>query len=213
MTFPLAGDHRKQHWEDVYSAKASNEVSWYQSIPDTSLSLIRASKAGSAAGSAAKIIDIGGGASTLADHLLAEGFRDVTVLDISEAAIEQARQRLGTRASQIHWLVADIVSWRPQTRYDLWHDRAVFHFLTNPEDRRAYVAALKATLRPGGTVILATFAPDGPERCSGLPVCRYSPEMLAAELGAELTLVQTIAEDHHTPSGAVQPFIYCRFTR
>lgn len=209
MTLPLASGQRKQHWESVYSAKSSNEVSWYQSTPVTSLSLIHAS----GAGQAAKLIDIGGGTSTLADHLIAEGFRDVTVLDISSTAIEQARHRLDTKASQIQWIVADIVSWQPGTRYDLWHDRAVFHFLTNPQDRSAYIAALKAALRPGGTVILATFALNGPERCSGLPVCRYSPETLAAELGGEFTLVQTIAEDHHTPSGSVQSFIYCRFTR
>ena len=209
MTLPLASGQRKQHWESVYSAKSSNEVSWYQSTPVTSLSLIHAS----GAGQAAKLIDIGGGTSTLADHLIAEGFCDVTVLDISSTAIEQARHRLDTKTSQIQWIVADIVSWQPGTCYDLWHDRAVFHFLTNPQDRSAYIATLKAALRPGGTVILATFALNGPERCSGLPVCRYSPETLAAELGGEFTLVQTIAEDHHTPSGSVQSFIYCRFTR
>lgn len=199
----------KQHWEQVYSAKARDKVSWYQSDPVASLSLIRASEAGPEA----KIIDIGGGASTLAGHLLAEGFRDITVLDISAAAIEQARRSLGGDAGRIHWLVADIVSWQPQARYDLWHDRAVFHFLTSPQDRHAYVASLRDALRPGGTIILATFAPTGPARCSGLPVCRYSPEALAAELGNEFTLVQTMAEDHRTPSGAIQPFIYCRFVR
>ena len=162
---------------------------------------------------AAKIIDIGGGASTLADKLLAEGYRSLTVLDLASAALEQSKQRLGSAAKQVEWIVADITTWQPQTHYDLWHDRAVFHFLTNPDDRRAYLTTLKNALQPGATVILATFALDGPERCSGLPVQRYSSETLADELGSEFTLLETTPEDHHTPSGSVQRFVYCRFTR
>jgi SAM-dependent methyltransferase len=205
---PSDTDHRKHHWEDVYATKASTELSWYQAIPATSLSLIRTS----GAGPAAKIIDIGGGASTLADCLLADCYRNITVLDISATALDRARQRLGPAADQIEWLVADIVSWQPRTRYDLWHDRAVFHFLTDPQERRAYLTTLTAAIQPGGTLILGTFALDGPERCSGLSVCRYSPETLAEEIGTAFTLVQTVAEDHTTPSGTLQRFVYCRFT-
>lgn len=201
-------DTLKQHWEGVYSAKGPTEVSWYQATPATSLSLIRAS----GAVPATKIIDIGGGASTLADHLLAEGFKDITVLDLSAAAIQQSRQRLGPSASSIQWVVADITKWRSPEQYGIWHDRAVFHFLTNPADRDAYRSALAEALLPGASVILATFALDGPERCSGLPVCRYSPETLAAELGADFNLIESVTEKHHTPSGAIQSFIYCRFT-
>ena len=206
---PTHPDQRRQHWDKVYATKASTQVSWYQTVPAVSLSLIRAS----GVGPAAKIIDIGGGASTLADHLLAEGYHAVTVLDVASAALDQSKQRLGPAADQIKWLVADITTWQPTTHYDLWHDRAVFHFLTDPQDRSAYLTALKSAVHPGATVILATFALDGPERCSGLPVHRYSPETLATELGHEFTLVQTESEEHQTPSGAIQRFVYCRFTR
>ncbi len=199
----------RQHWDSIYSSKTSAEVSWYQPIPALSLSMIRAS----GAQPSASIIDIGGGASTLPDHLLAEGYRHLTVLDLAAAALHQSRQRLGPSADQIQWLVADITTWHPTTRYDLWHDRAVFHFLTDPAARSAYLATLKNALNPGATIILATFALDGPERCSGLPVCRYSPQTLASELGPEFTLIETATEDHHTPSGTLQRFLYCRFTR
>lgn len=200
-------EERRQHWENVYASKRPTEVSWFENTPATSLALIRAS----GAAPSTKIIDIGGGASTLVDHLLAEGFDDITMLDLSSKAIEQSQQRLGPAASRVHWIAADITRWRPETQYGIWHDRAVFHFLTNTEDRGAYRAALMQALLPGGSVIVATFAPDGPERCSGLPVCRYSPEALAAEL-PELTLAESMAEEHHTPAGAMQRFIYCRFT-
>lgn len=199
----------QQYWDDVYAAKGPAEVSWYQATPAASLSLIRASSAAPAT----KIIDIGGGASVLADHLLAEGFSDITVLDISANAIARAQQRLGADAARIHWIVASITNWQPETQYGIWHDRAVFHFLTNPADRDTYRQALTCALLPGGSAIIATFAPDGPERCSGLPIERYSPESLAAELGRDFTLVESVTEDHRTPAGAVQRFIYCRFTR
>lgn len=209
---PLRGDEPdplRQHWESVYSTKNPTEVSWYQATPATSLSLIRAS----GAAPSTKIIDIGGGASTLAEHLLAADFNDITVLDLSAAAIEQSRRRLGSSAPRIQWIAADITHWQPQTQYGIWHDRAVFHFLTDPESRSAYRSALTQALLPGASAIIATFAPDGPERCSGLPVCRYSPESLAAELGGGFNLIESVTEKHHTPSGAIQSFIYCRFTR
>lgn len=211
MTSPPADepDALKQHWESVYGTKGPTEVSWYQATPVTSLSLIRAS----GAVPATKIIDIGGGASTLADHLLAEGFSDITVLDLSPAAIEQSRQRLGPSADRIQWIAADITKWQPPTQYGIWHDRAVFHFLTDPASRDAYRSALAEALLPGASAIIATFALDGPERCSGLPVCRYSPETLAAELGGEFNLIESVTEKHQTPSGIIQSFIYCRFTR
>lgn len=199
----------QKHWEDVYAAKGPAEVSWYQATPVTSLSLIRAS----GAAPATKIIDIGGGASALADHLLAEGFNDITVLDLSSNAIAQSQQRLGASASRVKWITASITNWQPETAYDIWHDRAVFHFLTDEANRDAYREALTRALLPGGSAIIATFAPDGPERCSGLPVVRYSPESLAAELGRGFTLVESVTEDHRTPWGAIQRFIYCRFTR
>ena len=202
-------DALKQHWESVYTTRRPAEVSWYQAIPATSLSLIRAS----GATPATKIIDIGGGASTLADHLLAEGFNDITVLDLSPAAIEQSRQRLGSSANRIQWIATDITKWQPPMQYGIWHDRAVFHFLTRPADRDAYRSALTEALLPGASVIIATFALDGPERCSGLPVCRYSPETLATEFGPEFNLVESVIEKHHTPSGIIQSFIYCHFTR
>ena len=201
-------EDRKRHWDAVYAAKPSTEVSWYQAVPTISLDLIQAS----GLSPAAKIIDIGGGASTLVDHLLSRGFSMITVLDLAAAALDQSRQRLGPAAESIDWIATDILTWQPTTCYDLWHDRAVLHFLTDPAHRTAYLAALKNALHPGATVILATFALNGPERCSGLPILRYSPEALAAELGPQFTLVHTATEDHHTPSGALQPFVYCRFT-
>ena len=205
---PTPAAQRKQHWDAVYAAKPSTEVSWHQATPSVSLDLIRAS----GLSPAAKIIDIGGGASTLADHLLSEGFSAITVLDLAAAALDQSRHRLGPAANSIDWIPADILTWQPPTHYHLWHDRAVFHFLTDPTHRAAYLATLNSALHPGATVILATFALNGPERCSGLPVRRYSPETLVTELGPQFTLVQTATEDHHTPSGALQSFVYCRFT-
>lgn len=200
---------RQQHWSSVYKAKASTQMSWYQANPARSLSMIRA--AGIALD--ARIIDVGGGASTLPDHLLAAGYSSITVLDISSDALDQSRLRLGPAARGITWLTCDVLAWEPPTRYALWHDRAVFHFLTDPSDRSAYLSVMRNALQPGGTVVLATFALDGPERCSGLVVQRYSPATLAAELGRDFRLVETATEHHATPSGTIQKFTYCRFTR
>lgn len=200
---------RAGHWNQVYATKATSAVSWYQRSPEVSLALI----ANAGIGRSAPIIDIGGGASTLADALLARGCTALTVLDIAETALDAARRRLGPSADRIRWVVADVTKWQPETEFALWHDRAVFHFLIAEAERRRYMAALRTALLPEGTAIFATFAPDGPERCSGLPVRRYSPEMLAAELGADFALIETVAEDHHTPADAVQRFLYCRFRR
>jgi hypothetical protein len=202
-------ERRQQHWKHIYESKSPNEVSWYQAVPRISLALIHSS----GVSPTAPIIDVGGGASTLVDCLLAADYRSIAVLDLAAGALDRSRQRLGPAASQVDWVAADILSWQPTTRFQLWHDRAVFHFLTQPEDRQSYLATLKSALLPGASVLLATFALDGPERCSGLPVRRYSPQTLAAELGSEFTLIETATEDHPTPSGAIQRFVYCRFKR
>ena len=157
---------------------------------------------------------MGGGASTLVDDLAAEGYTDLTVLDLSSAALAVAKQRLGKYADAVHWMEGDITSVElPAQRFDIWHDRAVFHFLTDPADRRAYVERLMHAVRPGGHVIIATFAEDGPEKCSGLPVMRYQPETLRAELGDAFLLVEHEKAAHHTPLGAVQQFVYCRYSK
>lgn len=200
---------RAHHWDGVYSARNTHEVSWYQIRPDTSLGLI--AKLGLRAND--PIIDVGGGASSLVDHLLDLGHTDLTVLDISVAALDAAKARLGRRADSVHWLAGDITRTRAPGPYRLWHDRAVFHFLTEPADRRAYVATLAAAVPAGGHAIIATFAEDGPERCSNLPVCRYSPERLAAELGTDFTLVESLRETHITPAQGEQKFVYCCFRR
>lgn len=204
---PTAGD--KEHWEQVYSDRKPSDVSWYQLHPEHSLALIEHC----AAGSAARILDVGGGASTLADHLLDAGYRHISVLDIAHKAIERAQARLGSRAGTVTWIEQDITSPLTGEAWDIWHDRAVFHFLTEPEARTRYIANLKQALRPGGNAIIATFAEDGPTECSGLQVVRYSPESLSDVMGNALRLVETLQEEHHTPHGGVQRFVYCRFIR
>jgi SAM-dependent methyltransferase len=198
---------RRAHWDGVYRSKAPTEVSWFQPAPTVARYLIRTA----GISLEAPVIDVGGGASTLVDALLVEGFKDVTVLDVSPVALDHAKARLGDKAEAVHWIIADVTGWRPGRVYGLWHDRAVFHFLTEAEDRRKYVETLKASLAPGGTAILAAFAPDGPERCSGLPVMRHGPDNLAAELGPDFALMDTVEEDHSTPAGRNQRFCYCRF--
>ncbi|TCI07358.1 class I SAM-dependent methyltransferase [Dyella soli] len=196
----------KEHWNDVYSRKASNTVSWFQPRASVSLELIH--KAG--VGTSAKIIDVGGGTSTLIDDLICEGHSELTVLDLSVQALAVARSRLGDKADAVTWLEADITKVQlADSTYDLWHDRAVFHFLISPEDRNAYVRTVERSVKPGGAVIIATFAEDGPEKCSGLPVMRYSTERLHDEFGVSFALVEHATEEHQTPSGAMQSFVYC----
>lgn len=196
----------KSHWEGVYSSKPSDRVSWFQPHAEQSMRLIRA--AGVA--KSASIIDVGGGASMLVDDLLAEGYSNLSVLDLSAAALAVAKARLHAHASNVQWLEDDITTASlPSHTYDLWHDRAVFHFLTDPADRQAYVNTVLRSVKPGGHVIVATFADDGPTQCSGLPVMRYSADALHAEFGAPFTLAAHEREEHHTPSGAVQKFVYC----
>lgn len=202
-------EDRRSHWEGVWARRSPSEVSWYQRESATSLSLIR--RAGVPRDAA--IIDVGGGASTLVDALLDDGFTDVTALDLAEHALEHARARLGERASRVAWIRGDVTAIDLERSYGLWHDRAVFHFLTDARDRERYRALLHRSVPPGGSIIVATFALDGPERCSGLPVERYSPERLLEALGPGLALEESLAEAHRTPAGATQRFVFCRFRR
>jgi trans-aconitate methyltransferase len=208
---------RQAHWENVYTTKAENEVSWFQQSPAPSLDLIV--QAGATSKSA--IIDIGGGASRLVDSLVEQGFEDITVLDLSAAALAAAKSRLksrlesrfGTSAERVSWIVADATTWEPVKAYDIWHDRAAFHFLTDPGDRAAYIARLQRGLKIGGQAIIATFAPDGPEKCSGLPVARYDSESLGRTLGATFKLIHTQRHEHATPWGSRQAFQFSVFRR
>jgi trans-aconitate methyltransferase len=200
---------RTTHWQTVYATKAETEVSWFQDSPAISLEMIRAA----APDRSAAIIDIGGGASRLADVLLDDGYRNLAVLDLSANALDAAKRRIGPAASAVDWIVADATTWRPARTYDVWHDRAAFHFLTNPRDRAAYVERLRTAVAPGGHVIIATFAPDGPEKCSGLPVQRHDSASLSRELGTDFELVETRAETHHTPWHSTQAFQFSRFRK
>ncbi len=200
---------RKQHWEQVYRSRSPREVSWYQAVPSPSLEMIE-----KAAGSGrAAVIDIGGGASMLVDHLLDRGFGDVTVLDISRSALELAKQRLGPRAAGVHWIEADVTRFIPERKFAVWHDRATFHFLTDADDRQRYVGVLRKALPAGGHAIIGTFATDGPSRCSGLAVVRYDAAGLAAELGAAFEQRAERRITHVTPAGRDQHFSFYRFDR
>ncbi len=199
--------NRQAHWNNVYETKAAQDVSWYQRRPDASLALIAASGVGKDAG----IIDVGAGASTLVDCLLDQGYTRLAVLDVSGAALARSRERLGARAGAVEWFEADVTVFEPPRRFGLWHDRAVFHFLTEADDRREYAATLARTLQPGGVVVIATFAPDGPPKCSGLDVMRYDEHSILAELGAGFELREVRRETHVTPWQSEQRFIYFRF--
>ena len=202
-------EDRRGHWERVYANRDPSTVSWYQENPARSLILIEET----AAPADAPIIDIGGGASRLVDRLLDIGYGRVTVLDLAPTALQHAQERLGARSRDVTWLDADVLEHQFEHRYAVWHDRAVFHFLTDPGDRDRYVAQLEAAVEPGGHVILATFGPDGPETCSGLPVQRHSPESLTDCLGAGFEPIDFQEEAHHTPAGKIQHFLYGRFRR
>lgn len=200
---------RADHWEKVYRTKSETEVSWFEDEPRISLDLIRAAELPPDA----PIIDVGGGESRLLDRLLALGHTDLAVLDISAKALDVAKARIGAAASKVDWIVADITQWKQAKQWRLWHDRAVFHFLTEAADRRAYVNAMRQALTTDAHVVIATFAPDGPERCSGLAVLRHDAESLAGEFGAEFRLEETRDHAHETPGGTVQHFQYARFSR
>ena len=197
------------HWEKVYEDKAPNQVSWYRPHLETSLRLIEQA----AIRRSASIIDVGGGQSTLVDDLLTRGYNNITVLDISQTAIDANRRRLGKPAELVHWVTADIttVQLKPAD-YDIWHDRAVFHFLTAPADRAAYIRQVAHAIKPGGHVIISTFGPEGPTRCSGLDVVRYDADSLQSQFGPHFRLLSSSKELHQTPSGTIQQFLYSHFT-
>jgi SAM-dependent methyltransferase len=196
----------EKHWENIYRSKAPDAVSWYRRHLETSLALIQQA----APDRSASIIDVGAGEATLVDDLLAAGYRNTTVLDVSQTAIDVTKARLGARAEQVHWIVADILSCElPANSYDVWHDRAVFHFLTAPEQRSAYVRQVARSVKPGGHVLVGTFGPDGPTKCSGLDVVRYDADSLHAEFGTRFRKMDSIKEIHDTPFGTTQQFLYC----
>ena len=201
--------NRKDHWERVYQKQAPTEVGWYQAYPETSLKLIN----NTAVGHNSRIIDVGGGTSKLSEHLLDQGYKELTVLDISNNSIKKARLQLGEKSSRIDWIEGDVTRYGFKEHYDVWHDRAVFHFLTKIEDRKGYVNSLDQALKLNGHLIIAAFSLEAPPKCSGLSVVRYSPESLQNELGDNFNLVETLVEDHATPSGVKQNFIYCRFMK
>jgi SAM-dependent methyltransferase len=194
------------HWQRIYAEKAANQVSWYRPHLEISLELIEKY----APARSSSVIDVGGGESTLVDDLLARGYENITVLDISQTAIDSSRERLGKASERVHWLVGDItkVELEPSA-YEVWHDRAVFHFLTAPSDRAAYVCQVARAMKPGGHVIISAFGPEGPTKCSGLDVVRYDAESLHTEFGVRFRLLSSSLEQHHTPFGSIQQFVYC----
>lgn len=195
---------RAAHWDDVYGTKAEDAVSWFQESPATSVELLDALPLEPVC----SLVDVGGGASRLVDALLDRGGVEVTVLDVASEGLAHAQRRLGDRADAVHWVTADVTRWRPPTRYDVWHDRAVFHFLVDADDRAHYRSVLESAVAPGGYAVLATFAVDGPEQCSGLPVQRYDADTLEAELGAGWSRVASRRQVHRTPWESEQPFTW-----
>ena len=196
----------KSHWEKVYRSKRPDEVSWYRPHLETSLDLI----AEAAPDRDAHIIDVGGGESTLVDDLLVRGYRNLSVLDVASTALDVAKERLGASADRVRWLCGNVTTIAlPLHGYDVWHDRAVFHFLTDPKDRAAYVRQVAHAVKPGGHVIVATFGPEGPTKCSGLDIVRYDADALHDEFGADFRLMKHGTELHRTPAGAIQQFVYC----
>jgi SAM-dependent methyltransferase len=202
------GPDRREHWDTVYTAKTPNEVSWFQKSPEPSLGLIKRH-----ADPTASVIDVGGGASNLVDGLLQAGFRDLTVLDLSKAALDVAKRRLATSGDAVVWVVADATAWTPARTYDVWHDRAALHFLTDESQRQAYVERLVRALVVGGHAIIATFALDGPEKCSGLPVARHDAASLSRLLGRSFDCLGTQRHDHETPWQTVQAFQFSVFKK
>lgn len=196
----------REHWEKVYTTKGQTGVSWFRPHLERSIAFVEAA----GVGLGAAVIDVGGGASTFVDDLLDRGYENLTVLDLSQAALDTARARLGERASRVRWVCADVTENPLEaSAYDFWHDRAVFHFLRDRSSRERYVATVRRSLKPGGHIVVATFGPHGPEKCSGLEVMRYSPEELHAEFGSEFARLTSATEQHVTPWGTEQEFIYC----
>lgn len=205
MTF----SERKAHWENIYHTKQLTEVAWYQTRPDVSLNFLHIYKLPKTA----RIIDVGGGDSLLVDYLLAEGFENVTVLDISTKALERAKARLGQKATKVKWVVADVVSFRPEEKYDFWHDRAAFHFFTEEDDINQYVKTVRESVVPGGFLVLGTFSENGPNKCSGLPIKQYSEASMKELLQKAFEKFKCIEVKHLTPNERVQEYIFCSFKR
>lgn len=199
----------KEHWENVYHAKAEHEVSWYQPYPATSMEIISSLNLPTHA----EIIDIGGGDSHLAEALLEKRFTNIHVLDISASAIERAKTRLGTNASSIQWIVSDITEFTTHAQFDLWHDRAAFHFLTTEDKISRYVALAEKTLRKDGHLVIGTFSESGPMKCSGLDITQYSESMMAQRFGQSFDLIKCQSINHTTPSGMIQNFLFCSFRK
>jgi SAM-dependent methyltransferase len=201
--------NRKMHWEELYREKSPQEVSWYQEQPKLSLELIESLQLNKSA----RILDVGGGASRLAKSLLDAGYENISVLDISAKALQQAKNELGAKSTQIEWIVTNVFEFEPSKCFDLWHDRALFHFLTEADDRKSYVEVLKKSLSASGFVIIASFAIGGPEECSGLPIVQYDAQKISQELGDEFRLLNEQFELHHTPWSSEQKFMYSLFQR
>lgn len=200
---------RKKHWENIYETKQLNEVSWYEPTPETSLNFIKEFNKPTNA----KIIDIGGGDSFLVDHLLDKGFKDITVLDISEAAIERAKKRLGAKAEKVKWIVADASKFHPKEHYDFWHDRAAFHFLTNEDDISNYIETAQKCIKPTGVMVIGTFSEKGPTKCSGIEIKQYSERTMSHRLKGFFEKIKCITLDHKTPFGTIQNFVFCSFKK
>jgi 2-polyprenyl-3-methyl-5-hydroxy-6-metoxy-1,4-benzoquinol methylase len=198
-----------RYWDDIYRTRSPQEVSWYEPVPETSLSRIRAALTGGAR----SLVDVGGGASRLVDHLVRMHLSRIAVLDVAETSLDVAKQRLGDLRDRVEWIATDVTKVHDIGRFGIWHDRAVFHFLTDPADRASYVALCERTVMPGGMAIVATFAHDGPEMCSGLPVHRYAAGELAEQCGPRFELIDSERHMHTTPCGAQQPFLYTSFRR
>ena len=201
--------NRKQHWENIYKTNQPDEVSWFQSTPSTSLDFVKYF----AIPTTAKIIDVGGGDSLFVDHLLDLGYPDITVLDISDAALQRAKQRLGVRAQKVTWLVDDASAFSTTEQYDFWHDRAAFHFLTQEQEIEQYIDAAQRGIKPGGVMVIGTFSEKGAKKCSGIEIKQYSEETMSARLGKFFETVRCVTVDHTTPFNTVQNFIFCGFRR
>lgn len=200
---------RKEHWEQFYATHPERELSWFESVPALSLELIRKSTRGSGD----SVVDVGGGSSRLVDCLLADGYTAVCVLDVSARALSMARERLGAGTENVRWIESDVLQWNPRDPVDIWHDRAAYHFFTDEKDRMAYARAASGAVRSGGTLIVATFALDGPKSCSGLPAYRANAEMISADFAPAFELTESLIHDYHTPRGTVQRFQIARLTR
>ncbi len=200
---------RKKHWENIYQTKRLDEVSWFEPVPETSLGFLKQFNIPAAA----KIIDIGGGDSFLVDHLLDAGYQDVTVLDISGSAIDRAKTRLNVRANRVKWIVADAATFKPSEKYDFWHDRAAFHFLTKEQEIEGYLDTVQKSIQPTGILVIGTFSEQGPKKCSGIEIRQYSETSMAERLKKSFEKIKCITVDHKTPFGTLQNFIFCSFRK